>query len=322
MHVYAVAGGDGSGKTATALNLAVAFRANGQYAAVLDATLDDNVSALLGIDHDHTMEDVLDGDASLRDATVDFPLSPDRVPESDLLEYRRSIIGDRTRFREREADPDGVDSTDFPDVGEVPIIAGWPSSRRLASASEAALEDALQELVMAYDCIVVDTGGESIAGTAPVAVADGVAVVTTSDRTHTDTATQIARDCQRNDAPIIGTVVNRVGDDVSVTDVTGTVGIEAVGVVPSDDRTPALEPVRYAVPDSPAADAYDRLASSLDEWQGAIEEQASSATDGGGPGSAGSPHDPDGGGDRRDGRERDGTDDDEDSGGFLSGLFG
>lgn len=320
MHVYAVAGGDGSGKTATALNLAVAFRANGQYAAVLDATLNDNVSALLDIDHERTMEDVLKGDGSLREATVDYPLAPERIPEDELLAYRRNLIGDRTRFRESEADPDGVEATDFPAVDEIPIIAGWPSSRRLASASEAALDDTLQDLVMAYDCIVVDTGGESIAGTAPVAVADGVAVVTTSDRTHTDTATQIARDCQRNDAPIIGTVINRVEDDVSVTDVTGTVGIEAVGVVPADDRTSALEPVRYSVPDSPTADAYDRLAGSLDEWEGAVKEQASSATDGGGPGSGGSPHDQGAGADRQ---EADGNDDeDEDGGGFLSGLFG
>lgn len=321
MHVYAVAGGDGAGKTATALNLAVAFRATGQYAAVLDATLNGNVSALLGIDHDHTMEAVLDGEASLRETTVRYELSPGEVPEPALLEYRRALTGDRRRFRESETEPDGIEETAFPDVEEVPVIAGWPSSRRLASATEPALEEALQELVMAYDCIVVDTGGESIAGTAPVAVADGVALVTTPDPTHTGTATQIARDCQRNDAPIIGTVVNRAGDGVSVTDVTGEVGVEAVGVVPADERTPNLEPVRYSVPDSPAAKAYDRLADGLDEWQAGVEE-ASSATDGGGPGSGGSPRDPTRDGDT--GGRGGGTDDeeDEDDGGFLRGLFG
>jgi MinD-like ATPase involved in chromosome partitioning or flagellar assembly len=290
---------------------------------VLDADVEDNVSALLDINPDYTLEEVIDGDASIREATVEYELSPGTVSEEELLAYRESLADDQTSFRSGESDFAGVDETEFPDVGELPVIAGWPSERRLASASADALEEVLQELVMAYDAIVVDTGGESIAATAPVSVADGVAVVTTADQTHAQTATQTARECQRNGAPLIGTIVNRAGDDISIAGLTDQVGLEAVGVVPADDRTPGLEPVRYTVPGAPAAGAYDRLADNLADWSRAVEEEASSATDGGGPGPDDEPTPPreaDTDANAVDADDTDREDDEDDGGGLLSGL--
>ena len=85
--------------------------------------------------------------------------------------------------------------------------------------------------------------------------------------------------------------------------------------IPADARTPGLEPVRYGVPDSPTAAAYDRLADNLADWHRTVEEEASSVTDGGGP-------DPDSGRPPTtdEAPEPDESDDEDDGGGFMSGL--
>jgi MinD-like ATPase involved in chromosome partitioning or flagellar assembly len=283
MDVYAVAGGNGSGKTATALNLAVAFRVGGQYAAVLDADASSNVVDLLDIDPAATLGDVIGGGAAVREATTEYELSPETVPEEQLVAYREALVEDRKTFRSGDDDLAGIEESDFPEIDSIPVIAGWETERKLAAADPEALEEVFQELVMAYDAIVVDTGGESVAATAPVSVADGVAVVTTPDEPHIRTANGTAIECQRNGAPLVGTVVNRAGDQVTVADIADGVGMEAVGVIPADGRTGPLEPVRYSVPDAPAAKAYDRLADSLLEWSEAVAAEASSAADGGAP---------------------------------------
>ncbi|WP_254821822.1 MinD/ParA family ATP-binding protein [Haloglomus halophilum] len=292
MDIYAVAGADGAGKTATALNVAVAFRAGGQYAAVLDADLRGNVASRLGIEPEHTLDDVFDGDATIREATTEYELSAETVPEADLLAYREALADDRTAFRAGDEEFAGVDETEFPDIDTVPVIAGWPSDRRVAATDPDELEDVLQELVMAYDAVIIDTGGESVAATAPVTVADGVAVVTSTDESHIQTSNATAIECQRNGASLVGTVVNRADEQTTVTAVTDEVGVEAVGVIPEDSRTADLEPVRYSVPDAPAAKAYDRLADGLEEWSRAVEAEADSAADGGGPGASGAGTDP------------------------------
>ncbi|WP_276260962.1 MinD/ParA family ATP-binding protein [Haloglomus litoreum] len=325
MDIYAVAGADGAGKTATALNVAVAFRADGQYAAVLDADVSENVADLLDTEPEHTLDDVFDGDATIREATIEYELAPENVPEDDLLAYREALADDRRQFRSGEQDLAGTDETAFPDVDTIPVIAGWPSERRLAATDPDELESVLQELVMAYDAIVIDTGGESVAATAPVGVADGVAVVTSPDESHVRTSNGTAIECQRNGARLIGTVVNRADERTTVTAITDEVGVEGVGTIPADERTPALEPVRYSVPDAPAAKAYDRLAESLAEWSRAVEAEADSAADGGGPGASSAQAAPDGEStDAGTGGEEGGTEsgDDDDGGGGLLGRFG
>jgi septum site-determining protein MinD len=326
MDIYAVAGGDGSGKTTTALNAAVAFRADGQYAAVLDADTSGNVTELLGLDHEAMLADVIDGDADVRAATTEHELSPASVPESDLLAYRESLTEDRTTFRSGDAETAGVEGTDFPDVDAVPVIAGWPSERGLASVGTEVLADVLQGLAMAYDAIVVDTGGESVAATAPVGVADGVVITTTPDETHVRTANGTAIECQRNGAPLIGTVLNRATDRTDIGGIAEEVGMEAAGVVPVDDRMASLEPVRYSVPDAPAAKAYDRLVDGFGDWSRAVAAEARGAADGGGPSASasgdGGPADDGVAGTAAADEGDDGGDDaDDDDGGGLLGRF-
>jgi MinD-like ATPase involved in chromosome partitioning or flagellar assembly len=276
---------------------------------------------LLDIDPAATLGDVIDGDAAVREATTEYELSPETVPEEQLMAYREALVEDRTTFRSGDDDLAGVAETEFPEIDSIPVIAGWETERKLAAADPDALEEVLQELVMAYDAVVIDTGGESVAATAPVSVADGVAVVTTPDEPHIQTANGTAIECQRNGAPLIGTVVNRAGDQVTVADIADGVGMEAVGVIPVDGRTGPLEPVRYSVPDAPAATAYDRLADSLAEWSEAVAAEADSAADGGGPESQGGGEEDRTSDDESTARDEGAEDEEDDSSGGLFSRF-
>jgi septum site-determining protein MinD len=77
--MYAVAGGKGGvGKTTTTLNLATAFAATGSGTVVVDADLGmTNLGALLAVDPDHSVHDVLAGEASVDDALVEGPAGVD-----------------------------------------------------------------------------------------------------------------------------------------------------------------------------------------------------------------------------------------------------
>jgi hypothetical protein len=95
---------------------------------------------------------------------------------------------------------------------------------------------------------------------------------------------------------------------------TDRVGAKAFGVIPADARTPAIEPVAFSVPGSPAAGAYGRLADALLDWDGTsglLGPTPANQRDG----PAGSDVATDG-----DGSERE--EDAGDSGGFFSRLLG
>ena len=106
--MYAVAGGKGGvGKTTTTLNLAAAFAESGADTAVVDADLGmTNLGELLAIETDHSVHDVLAGEATVEAALVDGPggvsvLAGDR----DLDAYDRAdpaeLRGVVERLRER-----------------------------------------------------------------------------------------------------------------------------------------------------------------------------------------------------------------------------
>lgn len=85
--MYAVAGGKGGvGKTTTTLNLAAAFAATGAETVVVDADLGmTNLGALLAIEPEHSVHDVLAGEADVDAALVEGPAGV------DLLAGSRSI---------------------------------------------------------------------------------------------------------------------------------------------------------------------------------------------------------------------------------------
>ena len=268
MDLYAVAGGDGAGKTATALNLTVALREAGQYAAVLDADLEGNVASLLGVEFEATLGDAVAGDAGVRAAMVERELSADALPEGDLADYREALAVDRTGFRTGAEAEGTATAEDEPDTDMVPVVGGWRDRADHLSTDPEALSYALGDLAMAYDVLVVDTGNGPAAESPIVDGADGVLAVTTPDPATCDAAEADATDCARAGAQVLGAVINRAGETTRVSELTDTVGAKAFGVVPEDARTAALEPVAFSVPGSPAASAYGRLAESLLDWDG------------------------------------------------------
>jgi MinD-like ATPase involved in chromosome partitioning or flagellar assembly len=271
MEVYVVAGGEGSGRTATALNLTVALRGAGRYAAVLDADLSGNVASLLGVTFDTTMGDAVAGDASVRAATIECELSADDLPADDLADYRDALAVDRTGFRTAAVEgSDPVTAEDEPDTDMVPVVGGWHDRADHLSADAEALSYALGDLSMAYEVLVVDAGNGPAAESPLLDEATGVLAVTTPDRAACEAAKEDATACARarDDVQVVGVVVNRAGEDTSVSEMTDLVGAKAFGVVPADARTAALEPVAFTLPGSPAAAAYERLADAVLDWDG------------------------------------------------------
>jgi MinD-like ATPase involved in chromosome partitioning or flagellar assembly len=326
MDVFAVAGGDGAGKTATALNLAVALREAGSYAAVLDADLSGNVASVLDVEADATLGDVLDGETRAREAVVDVALSADTLPESDLAAYRKALAADRTQFR-AGADQEVETAEDEPDIDTLPVVAGFESRAEHTGTDPEALADVLENFVMAYDVLVVDTGNGPASQSPTIDVADGTITVATPDPAKMEAAREDVRACTSAGTKLMGTLVNRAGENTSISEVTATVGAEAFGVIPEDARTRALEPVFFSVPESPAASAYGRLADSTQSWDGTSAVTGATADGGGGGASEASRDNPstwrgqpvDGPADDADDDE---DDEDDDSGGFLSGLLG
>jgi septum site-determining protein MinD len=164
---------------------------------------------------------------------------------------------------------------------------------------------------MAYDTLVVDAGNGPAAESPVVDGADGVLAVTTPDPAACEAAEADASDCARAGTQVLGAVINRAGETTSVSDLTDRVGAKAFGVVPEDARTPALEPVAFSLPGSPAATAYGRLADALASWDGTSGLL--------GPTPANQRNGPAGSDVATDG---DGSEPDEGSGGFLSRLLG
>ena len=269
MEVYVVTGGDGSGKTTTALNLTAALREAGHYAAVLDADLSGNVASLLDVTFGATLGDAVAGDVGVRAATVEHELSADALPEADLADYREALAVDRTGFRVGAAgEDDPVTAEDEPDTDMVPIVGGWRDREDHLAADPGALSYALGDLSMAYDTLVVDAGNGPGAESPVVGLADGVLAVTTPDSSACHAAKEDATDCARNGVQVLGAIINRAGEDTSVSELTDRVGAKAFGVVPADARTAALEPIAFTLPGSPAASAYERLADAVLGWDG------------------------------------------------------
>lgn len=270
MEVYVVAGEGGAGKTATSLNLTVALRETGRYAAVLDADLDGNVASLLGVTFGTTLGDAVAGDSSVRAATVEHELSADALPEADLADYREALAVDRTGFRvgtAEESEP--VTAEDEPDTDMVPVVGGWRDRKDHLSTGSEPLSYVLGDLAMAYEVLVVDAGNGPAAESPVVGEADGVLAVTTPDPAACHAAKEDATACARDGVRVVGAVINRAGEATSISELTDRVGAKAFGVVPEDARTAALEPIAFTLPGSPAASAYGRLADALLDWDGA-----------------------------------------------------
>ncbi|WP_181686335.1 MinD/ParA family ATP-binding protein [Halorhabdus salina] len=87
-HVFTIAGGKGGvGKTTTAVNVGVALQEAGHDVAVVDADLGmANLAAMLDVEYDHSLHEVLAEDATVSDTLTGAPGDITVVPGEQSLE--------------------------------------------------------------------------------------------------------------------------------------------------------------------------------------------------------------------------------------------
>jgi septum site-determining protein MinD len=236
-HVYALAGGKGGvGKTTSTVNLGAALRAAGHDTVIVDADLAmANLGAMVTVPSGPTLHDVLAGDADLHEALVWLP-------------------------------PEGPPTRSPPEEG--PYLVAVPGSRSLdafADADPGDLNGVLDSLADAADFVVCDTGaGLSHESAVPLGVADGVVVVTTPDPVAIADGKKTAEFAERAGGTVVGAVLTHANEETDVSLLADELGVEMLAVVPETDAA-GDEPLVETVPESYAADAYDRLGATLEE---------------------------------------------------------
>ena len=244
LQVIAVTGGKGgTGKTAVSVNLATAFARAGRSTMLLDGDLGlANVDVLLGLTPRCTLEHVLSGQRRL---------------EEIILE-----TGSGVRV--------------------VPAASGVARMAALSATEQAAIVRAFSTLPGALDVLIVDTAaglGESVLQFCqsaqqvlvvlrdePASLTDTYALIKVLSRSHGVRKFRVLANMTRH---------ARQGEGVfrrlqRVTDRYLEVGLDFVGEIPEDgalqQAVQVQRPVLEAFPMSPAARAFERLASVATRW--------------------------------------------------------
>lgn len=201
--VYAVAGNKGGvGKTTTAANLAATVRATGQEVVLVDADLAmADLQAVLGIDHEPTVHDVLAGECSLAAA---------RLEESE-------------------------DALETP--GRLDVLPGATDLDSFAAADPAALPGVFERLASEYDTVVVDTASGITRGAATaVGAADETIVVTTPDEAAVRDTHKTVEFVDSQGGAVAGLVISRHCSGLDDEQISQRVGTELLATVPALDR--------------------------------------------------------------------------------------
>ena len=224
-YVYTIAGGKGGvGKTTTAINVAVALQDAGHDVVVVDADLGmANLGAMLDIEHQPSLHQVLAGKAAVSDAITEGP-------------------------------------------GGITVVPGERNLEAFADADPAKLRKVVKALSTAYEIVLIDTGaGLSHETTVPLGLADGVLLITTADDVAIGDTVKTAQLADRIEGDVVGAVLTRANDDTNVSEVADKLDLEMLAVVPEDQDATQKEPLLINDPDSYAAEAYRRLASTMEE---------------------------------------------------------
>ncbi|WP_246985767.1 MinD/ParA family ATP-binding protein [Halorientalis marina] len=224
-YVYTIAGGKGGvGKTTTAINVAVALEDAGHDVVVVDADLGmANLGAMLDIEHQPSLHQVLAGKAAVSDAITEGP-------------------------------------------GGITVVPGERNLEAFADADPAKLRKVVKALSTAYEIVLIDTGaGLSHETTVPLGLADGVLLITTANDVAIGDTVKTAQLADRIEGDVVGAVLTRANDDTNVSEVADKLDLEMLAVVPEDQDATQKEPLLINDPDSYAAEAYRRLASTMEE---------------------------------------------------------
>jgi len=227
--VLAVAGAKGGvGKTTTAVNLGVALADAGETVAIVEMDLAmANIVDFLQFEPERTLHDVLAGTVTTTKALY--------------------AIDDRLHVL-----PAGTELADFNAI------------------NVAALAPVVRSLRPAYDWIILDTAaGVSPETIYPLRLADEVLIVSTPRVASIRDAKKTIELAERVNGTVGGVVFVRAGTGQAPPPerLSGFLGADLIGSVPDDpavaEAQDMSEPVTSYDPDSPAAEAYGRIADSL-----------------------------------------------------------
>lgn len=225
-NVFAIAGGKGGvGKTAVTANVGIALQEKGYDVAAVDADLAmTNLGELLEIDVDTGIHHVLSGDGDVESALVDGPGGLDVLPGTG-----------------------GLDS--------------------VGSADPANLKTVIDPLRESYEIVLIDTGaGISHQNLVALGLADATVLVTTPSKIAATDAGKTQAMVDRADGTVAGLAVTRIEDDSDqeiATEIANVLGVDLLSMVPSYEEPDAEEPRYSLAEDTPAATAYEKLATAL-----------------------------------------------------------
>ena len=229
--VYTIASGKGgTGKTTTTINLGTSLAALGKKTTVLDADLGmANLGLLLGLEEEPvTLHEVLSGDQRIKNAIYEGPEGLQVVPAGLTLEGFQ------------KADPEK-------------------------------LQDALSYIVSNTEYLLIDApAGLSKDSVIPLAVADEVLLVVNPELSSMADGLKTRVMTDKVGSNVGGIVLTRAGsggDDLDVSRVEDLLEAEVLVTVPEDAEVRRSasykKPVVLHSPDSPASQAYKKLAAKL-----------------------------------------------------------
>jgi septum site-determining protein MinD len=149
--------------------------------------------------------------------------------------------------------------------GGMTVIPGEPTLEAYAESDPQKLRTVIKTLRRAYDVVLVDTAaGLRQENTVPLALADGVLLLTTPDYVSLTDTTKTGQLATRVDSEIIGAVIVRLTDAAAVGDIEDAFDFPVLGGVPNDIEAVGNEPLVVTAPDSDAAGAYRELTTQLE----------------------------------------------------------
>lgn len=254
--VFTVASGKGGvGKTTSSINLGAALTNRDRSTIVVEADMSmANVVDFLRLDIDFTEGDpnlhtVLAGEDRIRSAIYESPGGMDVIPS-------------------------GVDLESY------------------ADADPSALERVIEWLRPRYEAIILDTrGGVGKDTLIPLGLADRVLVVSSPRVASVRDTKKTVELTHRVNGNVTGVIFTRSGTGSAppAAEIADFIGVELLGHVPEDETIPQSQdagmPIVNYRPESPAAEAYDSIAATVDTWieesrhtEGFLFDQSSSDT--------------------------------------------